>query len=70
MFEQGIHVVAPLVLEKLEPSKQEVHTVSDVFIQAVCWYVPGEHTEQGVHDAVFVTLEKVLPVIQSTHLLF
>ncbi len=32
--EQGKHTVAPLVLEKLEPSEQGVHTLSDVVVQS------------------------------------
>ena len=34
--EQGVHAVAPLVLEKLEPSMQGVHTLSDVVVQGAC----------------------------------
>jgi hypothetical protein len=30
-----VHVVAPLVEEKLEPSMQGVHTLSDVVLQFV-----------------------------------
>ena len=33
---QGVHAVAPVDGEKLEPSTQEVHTLSDVVVHGVC----------------------------------
>ena len=51
--EQGVHAVAPLVLEKFEPSEQGIHTLSDDVVQLALQYVPGEHeAEQGAHTLV------------------
>ena len=45
-----MHAEAPLVKEKLEPSVQGVHTLSDVVVQGACWYVPAGHApEQDKH---------------------
>ena len=34
--EQGVHAVAPVDAETLEPSMQGVHTLSDVVVQGAC----------------------------------
>ena len=56
---QGRHCVAPLVKEKLEPSAQGVHTLSDDVVQEALRYVPAGHgfVEQGVHDVAPVVEE-------------
>ncbi len=67
--EQGKHCVAPLVLEKLEPSGQGMHTLSDVVVQGVCSYKPGEHIEQGVQTVDALVKEKFKPAKQGVHTL-
>ena len=46
---------------------QGVHTVSDIVVQAVCWYVPGEHIEQGVQTVDPLVVEKLEPDVQDVH---
>ena len=64
-----MHDVAPLVLEKLEPSKHGKHTpLSDVVVQGACWYVPAGHApEQGVHDVAPLVKEKLEPNKHGKH---
>ena len=68
---QGVHAVAPLILEKLEPNTQGAHTLSDVVVQLALWYVPTGHgfVEQGVHCAAPLLLEKLKPAKQGVHIL-
>ena len=65
---QGVHTVTPLVAEK-EPAEQGLHTRSDVVVQEDCWYVPGEHIEQGEHAVAPLILEKFEPSEQGIHTL-
>ena len=62
-----MHAVAPLVKEKLEPSVQGVHTVSDVIVQEALKYVPEGHDElaeqgeQTLSDVVVHAAERNVP---------
>jgi hypothetical protein len=68
--EQEVHVVAPLVKEKLEPAMQEVHTLSVVVVQAALRYVPAAHAgEQEVHTVAPLVVENEVPVMQGVHAL-
>ena len=67
--EQGVHAVVPLVKEKLKPTKQGVHTLSDVVVQAVCCWPAGHAGEQGVHTVAPLMLEKLKPAKQGVHTL-
>ena len=66
-----MHAVAPLVLEKVEPSMHGLHILSDVLVQLALKYVPGEHAlaEHGVHAVAPLVLEKVEPSEQGVHTL-
>ena len=66
---QGVHAVAPVDGEKLEPSEQGVHTLSDVVVQEALRYVPAGHgfVEQGVHDVAPLMLEKLEPSKHGKH---
>ena len=65
---QGKHCVAPLVKEKLEPSTQGVHTLSDVVVQGACWYVPAGHApEQDKHCVAPLVFEKLKSAKQGVH---
>jgi hypothetical protein len=65
--EQGVHAVAPLVLENVEPIEQDVHTLFEVFVHTELKYVPAVHgPEQGVHVKAPYE-EKVEPSTQSRH---
>ena len=67
LAEHGVHAVAPLDKEKLEPSMQGVHTLSDVVVQLACWYVPAGHAtaEQGVHAVDPLVDENVNPGLHA-----
>ena len=67
---QGVHAVAPVGAEKLEPSTQGVHTLSDVVVQGACWYVPAGHApEQDKHCVAPLVKEKLKPGKQGVHTL-
>ena len=68
--EQRVHAVAPLDAEKLEPSTQGVHTLSDVVVQGACWYVPAGHAPEQDKQCVAPLLkEKLKPAKQGVHIL-
>jgi hypothetical protein len=65
-----VHVVAPLVIEKLKFTEQGVHTLSVVVVQAALRYVPAGHAgEQGVHTVAPLVKENEVPVMQGVHAL-